>query len=77
MCRLAYGVWCPCWGFGAFPALCWGWRIVGRGSSVELPFYDVRRHVEKVGREDHGYAELVAVPQEGQQVGGSGLGHHR
>lgn len=49
----------------------------GRGSSVELPLDDVRRHVEKVGREDHGYAELVAVPQEGQEVIGARLGHHK
>lgn len=77
MCRLAYGAWCPCWGFGAFPALCWGWRIVGRGSSVKLPLDHVDRDIECVGRQDHGYPEWMAIPQEGQEMCCAGLGHHR
>jgi hypothetical protein len=30
-----------------------------------------------VACEDHGDPEWVAVPQEGQEVIGAGLGHHR
>ena len=30
-----------------------------------------------MGCEDYGDSEGVAVPQEGQEVGGSGLRHHR
>ncbi len=53
----------------------WGSDTWGRGSSVELLLDDVDRHVECMGGQDHGYPEGVAVPQEGQQVGGSGLAH--
>ena len=49
----------------------------GKSSSVKLPFYDVGRHVKKMRCEDHGDSEWVAVPQEGQQVIGASLGHHR
>jgi hypothetical protein len=75
MYRQGGGVWCPYWGFGAFLGLCWGFGIGGRGSSVKLPFYDVGRHVKKMRCEDHGDPEWVAIPQEGQKVGGSGLTH--
>lgn len=40
-------------------------RILDKSSSVKLPLDDVRRHVEKVGREDHGDSEVVAVLEEG------------
>jgi uncharacterized membrane protein len=56
------------------------WRVLhtsGKSSSVKLPFYDVGRHVKKMRCEDHGDSEWVAVPQEGQEVIGAGLGHHR
>jgi len=37
----------------------------------------VGRHVKKMRCEDHGDPEWVAIPQEGQEVIGAGLGHHR
>lgn len=77
MYRPAYVAWCPWKGFGAFLGPWRGSDTVGRGSSVELPFYDVHRHVECVRRQDHGDPEWVAIPQEGQEVIGAGLGHHR
>jgi hypothetical protein len=64
-------------GFGAFLG---PWRvlgILGKGSSVKLPLDDVNWNVKKVGREDHGYAEGMAIVEEGQEVVGAGLGHHR
>ena len=70
-------MWCPWKGFGAFLGPLTGFGIGGRGSSVELPLDHVDRNVKKVGRQDHGDPEGVAVPQEGQEVIGAGLGHVR
>lgn len=66
MCRPSGGVWCPWMGSGGSPGPWRGSDTVGMGSSVELPLDDVRRHVKKVGREDHGDPEGVPVVEEGQ-----------
>ena len=41
-------------------------RILDKSSSVELPLDHVDRDVKKVGCEDHGDSEWVAVLEEGQ-----------
>ena len=56
------------------------WRALGTlcmGSSVKLPLNHVDRDVECVGGQDHGYAEGVTIPKEGQQMIGASLGHVR
>ena len=50
-------------------------HTLGKSSSVELPLDHVDRDIKKVGREDYGDSEWVAVLEEGQEVGGSGLRH--
>ena len=50
-------------------------RILDKSSSVELPLDHVDRDIKKVGREDYGDSEGVAVLEEGQEVVGAGLGH--
>ena len=50
-------------------------RTLDKSSSVELPLDDVDRNVKKVGCEDHGDSEGVAVVEEGQEVCCSGLRH--
>lgn len=50
-------------------------RILDKSSSVKLPLDDVDRNVKKMGCEDHGDSEGVAVVEEGQEMCCSGLRH--
>jgi len=50
-------------------------RTLDKSSSVKLPLDHMDRDVKKVGCEDHGDSEGVAVLEEGQEVCCSGLRH--
>jgi hypothetical protein len=50
-------------------------RTLDKSSSVKLPLDHMDRDIKKVGREDYGDSEGVAVLEEGQEVCCSGLRH--